>query len=50
MRVQAWQTLSTPCPRQFDSIVLGIGYFLYICLDCVAVFVYTPSFCAIITL
>jgi hypothetical protein len=39
-RFQEWQTWSTPRPRRFDNIVLDIGYFLYDCLNCVAVFVY----------
>jgi hypothetical protein len=39
-RFQACQTWSTPRPWRFDNIVLGIGFFLYDCLDCVAVFVY----------
>jgi hypothetical protein len=46
MRFEAWQTWSMPHARRFDSIILGIGYFLYDCLDCVTVFVYGASFCA----
>jgi hypothetical protein len=37
---QAWQTWSTPRPWWFDSIIPGIGYFLYDCLNYIVAFVY----------